>query len=89
MKFDSILFVFVAGAIVGGAVVYVLYTRIAVVAAELKAKVEAFERAFGMLKADVSGLAPHAAAEAAATATAAVPVAPATVGAPTAGASGV
>lgn len=55
MNFDSALFLFFAGLIVGGAVVFLLYTRIAVVAAELKAKVDAFENAFGTLKADVSG----------------------------------
>lgn len=55
MNFDSVLFVFIAGLVVGGAVVFLLYTRIAVAAAELKAKVDAFERAFGTLKADLSG----------------------------------
>lgn len=55
MNFDSALFLFVAGLIVGGAVVFLLYTRIAVAAAGLKAKVDAFENAFGTLKADVSG----------------------------------
>lgn len=70
----SYLFVFGAGLVVGGAVVYLLYTKIAVAAAELKAKVDAFENAFGTLKADISG------AGAAVTATVAALKAPATVG---------
>ena len=77
MGFESVLFLFVAGMIVGGAIVYLLYARIAVVAARVEAEGAAAKKAYEDLSSafKVLGAAPAAPAPAS-------PVPPPTAGAP-------